>query len=208
MSQLPADSNPDRGEGATYGPPSSVRAVPSLKLRSCVTCRQRRVRCDKESPCSNCRRAGIACVVPSSDRPPRWARRLEALAKNTAASHSPAVGDTDLGNAGAVERIRHLENLVKELRGQLEQTHEAAHSSNATLSGVNLSGSFPQHLGAEHDTETPLAAKTNSVQKQFGRLVLQNASHSRYISSGFWSEVSDEVSPPLAVIHPSCGMAQ
>jgi hypothetical protein len=52
----------------------------AAKLRSCVTCRQRKVRCDKRAPCSNCRRADIACVFPSLDRPPRWARRIKEAA--------------------------------------------------------------------------------------------------------------------------------
>ncbi|KAH6976630.1 hypothetical protein EDB80DRAFT_739926 [Ilyonectria destructans] len=59
------------------------------KLRSCVVCRSRKVRCDKLSPYSNCRRANIPCVVPSNDRPPRWARRLERVANNAAVESSP-----------------------------------------------------------------------------------------------------------------------
>lgn len=79
------------------------------KPRSCVVCRRRKVRCDKTSPCSNCRRANIPCLVPSStaDRPPRWARRLE-LADN----------DDD---KPAIERLAALEALVRDLKAQLAQ---------------------------------------------------------------------------------------
>ena len=50
--------------------------------------------------------------------------------------------------------------------------------------------------------ETPPAtdASASGVQKQFGRLVLQGKSHSRYVSSGFWSRVNDEVRPPLVAV--------
>ncbi|KAI0441194.1 fungal-specific transcription factor domain-containing protein [Xylaria telfairii] len=33
-------------------------------LRSCVLCRQRKVKCDRRQPCSNCLRAGANCVHP------------------------------------------------------------------------------------------------------------------------------------------------
>ena len=139
-------------------------------LRSCVICRSRKVRCDKLSPCSNCRRANIACVYPSSDRPPRWSRRFER----------PVAGEV-------MERLHHLEGLVKELTGQLERAHAAAKSSNASSS--NSPGS------STHDIFEANISSTNAghMQQKFGRLVPQDASRTRYVDSGFWSWVSDEV---------------
>jgi hypothetical protein len=178
--------------------PSSAPA-PAPKLRSCVVCRNRKVRCDKQSPCSNCRRANMACVFPSTDRPPRWARRLERLTNNAAASNAPAPQDADPGVGKVMDRLRNLENLVKELSGQLEQAHAAASSAGGGSSGVNCPGNSTQDRDAEHQRDTSPATNTNSVQKQFGRLVLQDASRSRYVSSGFWSRVNDEVSRPVVV---------
>ena len=178
--------------------PSSAPA-PAPKLRSCVVCRNRKVRCDKQSPCSNCRRANMACVFPSTDRPPRWARRLERLTNNAAASNAPAPQDADPGVGKVMDRLRNLENLVKELSDQLEQAHAAASSAGGGSSGVNCPGSSTQDRDAEHQRDTSPATNTSSVQKQFGRLVLQDASRSRYVSSGFWSRVNDEVSRPVVV---------
>ncbi|KAJ5999024.1 hypothetical protein N7451_006834 [Penicillium sp. IBT 35674x] len=140
--------------------------------RSCVICRSRKVRCDKLSPCSNCRRGNIACVYPSGDRPPRWARRLER----------PVTGEV-------MERLHHLEGLVKELTGQLEQAHAAAKSSAASS---NSPGS------STHDNEVGLQGITSlagqgSVSNRFGRLALNDANRSRYVGSGFWSWVNDEI---------------
>ena len=168
----------------------SLTPAPAPKLRSCVVCRSRKVRCDKQSPCSNCRRANIACVFPLTDRPPRWARRLT---NNAAASNAPAPQNADPGVGKVMDRLRNLENLVKELSGQLEQAHAAASSAVSGSSGVNSPASSTQDRDAEHQRDTSSATSTSSVQKQFGRLVLQNASHSRYVSSGFWSWVNDEV---------------
>lgn len=45
---------------------------------SCALCQQRKVRCDKNKPCSNCVRAGVDCrVIPP--QPPR--RRKKRIAE-------------------------------------------------------------------------------------------------------------------------------
>ena len=178
--------------------PSSAPAL-APKLRSCLLCRTRKVRCDRQSPCSKCRRANIACVFPSTDRPPRWARRLERLTNNAAASNAPAPQDADPGVARVMDRLRNLEYLVKELSGQLEQAHAAASSGGGGSSGANSPRSSTQDRDAEHQRDTPSATNTSSVRKQFGRLVHQDASRSRYVSSGFWSRVNDEVCRPVVV---------
>lgn len=170
--------------------------APAPKLRSCVTCRHRKVRCDKQSPCSNCRRANIACVSSSTDRPPRWARRLERLNNNNNAVTSNATAPPEAGPdvVQVMDRLRNLENLVKELSGQLEQAHAAAASSAGDGSSeLNSPGSSTQDRDADNQRGTSPATTSSSVQKQFGRLVVQDANRSRYISSGFWSRVNDEV---------------
>lgn len=169
------------------------------KLRSCVVCRTRKVRCDKQSPCSKCRRANIACVFPPTDRPPKWARRLERLTNNAAASNAPALEDADSGIGKVMDRLRNLEYLVKELSGQLEQAHVTAGSAGGGSSRVNSPGSTTGDGDAEHQKDTSPATNTSSVKKQFGRLVPQDTSRSRYVSSGFWSWVNDEVNRRIAV---------
>lgn len=174
-----SDEPPVTTETSTTSP--STKPISAPKLRSCVVCRARKVRCDKLSPCSNCRRANIPCVVPSSDRPPRWARRLERLADNAA---SNARAQVDPAASQLLERLRTLEDLVKELRSQLEQANAAVARSAASSSGVNSPESSTHGRDDTVDGE---------VQEPFGRLVLQDRTRSRYVSSGFWSRVEDEV---------------
>ncbi|KAK7749967.1 hypothetical protein SLS62_008076 [Diatrype stigma] len=206
--------------------------------RSCVTCRARKVRCDKASPCANCRRAGVDCVIPPPDnRPPRWARRLERVAHSARAAETAGNMETappntttttttnaDLaaggGVAQAMERLRSLESLVKELSGQLEQARAiAAATATATAAAVAAAtsvsggaGSPPSEMnvtgsatrsgdcgdddddgdGPYHVDASP-AANMSNVQRQFGRLVLGDASRTHYVSGGFWSRVNDEL---------------
>ncbi|KAI0415215.1 hypothetical protein F5X98DRAFT_229008 [Xylaria grammica] len=163
---------------------ASVATAAPQKLRSCVVCRSRKVRCDKESPCSNCRRAGIPCVIPSADRPPRWARRLERFAHNAAAGERSAPAG-DPPTTQVMERLRNLESLVKDLSSQLEQAHALSNSTG------NSPASSANDRDGENQTGTPLTA--GSLQSQFGRLVLSGAGPGRYVSSGFWSRVKDEL---------------
>ncbi|KAJ5297503.1 hypothetical protein N7508_007752 [Penicillium antarcticum] len=173
---------------------TSGRNAAAPKPRSCVVCRSRKVRCDKRAPCSNCRRANIACVFPSSDRPPRWARRLDhfngALSNPQASHEAGAIADE------VMERLRTLESLVKDLTGQLEQAKSATGGS----SGV---GSPESSTHARESAQPPhiSPAGAQDVQKTFGRLVLRNATQSRYISSGFWSRVNDEINGLKMDIH-------
>jgi hypothetical protein len=94
-----------------------------------------------------------------------------------------------------MERLRTLERLVKELSSQLEQARAAANSAAGGSSGANST----QDQDTDHQRSESPAASAANVQKQFGMLVLQDASRSRYVNSGFWSRVNDEVSQPSKV---------
>ncbi|MCJ1438641.1 hypothetical protein MMC27_008031 [Xylographa pallens] len=174
---------------------ASEKSATSLpKLRSCVVCRSRKVRCDKLSPCSNCRRGNIACVFPSADRPPRWPHRLERVSSTTVALNSTEAlqeGAPDVGKL--TERLRTLENLVNELSGQLKQANAAAPSTAGGLSGINSPKSSPHDRDADHQMNISSAENITEVQKQLGRMVPHDADRNRYVSSGFWAKVNDEI---------------
>lgn len=166
------------GEAEAEGAASSS-SLRASKPRSCVTCRTRKVRCDKKSPCSNCRRANISCVLPTIDQQPRWARRLQQ------------------GPSGDVmNRLRSLEALVKHLSSQLDEAHAAA-SATASAGGspdVNSSGSG--HNADTNNRIGSLSANPGRMDTRFGRLVVDDPNRSHYVGSGFWSRVNDEVCKP------------
>ncbi|KAJ3463647.1 hypothetical protein MRS44_008433 [Fusarium solani] len=56
----PAESN--------LPPVASTSGQPFLSVRSCVTCRRRKVKCDKAIPCANCARHGTKCMFPPPGR--------------------------------------------------------------------------------------------------------------------------------------------
>ncbi|TQV91571.1 Fungal specific transcription factor [Cordyceps javanica] len=154
----------------------------STKPRSCVTCRSRKVRCDKKTPCSNCRRAQIPCVLPSDDRPPRWARRLDRLAQASTAATAPAAAES----SQVMSRLQNLENLVKNLSAELHQARlpgdARAHASSPSSSAQVWQAASPTSTGSNSQS-----------QRQPGRLIPGNSGQSQYIASGFWSQISDEL---------------
>lgn len=85
-----------------------------------------------------------------------------------------------------MDRLHNLESLVKELSSQLKESQAASSSGEASSSGI---GSPDGQI-----TEVVEQQESTGVDKQFGRLVVQDANHSRYVSSGFWSRINDEAS--------------
>ena len=194
MSQTTSSAPEKSATSAVSGGTSST---PSRKARSCFVCRQRKVRCDKQSPCGNCRRANIPCVLPSADRPPRWARRRELLANNAAnaaASALLAPQAAEPNDTSLMERVRYLESLVAELSSQLQQARPTAGSSSYGSSAGPSPGSSMQHHDEQREPGKPSTIEADSLHKQFGRMVVQDSGRTRYVSSGFWSRIDDEVS--------------
>lgn len=75
-------------------PPPDLSAMKLTRGTSCVLCQQRKVRCDKQKPCSNCVKAGAECRVVPPLPPRRRKRRLQ---------------ERDL-----LERLRKYEDLLRQ----------------------------------------------------------------------------------------------
>ncbi|POR33178.1 Putative transcriptional regulatory protein [Tolypocladium paradoxum] len=186
---------------------SGGSGAPVLNPRSCVTCRRRKVRCDKQMPCSNCRRALIPCVFPAPGRAPRQQRPKDPNAPPKNSSQR----EVEL-----IKRLRKLEGIVEELSGQIEVESGGRLASSAGSPDpppVNLVGSdgvpqrtlsdsldmFPAGSPGAKDNDlagysTNEAIKRREMQKNFGRMVLDDTrGTSRYVSSGFWSKLNDEL---------------
>jgi hypothetical protein len=140
--------------------------------------------------------------VPSTEKLPRWARRLERATTRA----DPNDGDNPA--AGQVfNRLRSLEGLVKELSGQLERVQAGGASSVPGVSGSDVSrvpgpsrpSALSGHVSSaslvdkDASSKPAASASLSSAQKQFGRLVIGEAGQSRYVDSGFWSRINDEV---------------
>ncbi|KAJ5278918.1 hypothetical protein N7478_004290 [Penicillium angulare] len=175
--------------------------------RSCVTCRRRKVRCNKRSPCSNCVKAGTDCIFPPPGRAPRKSKRPP--------------------DAELLSRLRRLEGVIEHLSGKNGET-----GSNSSLSPTQiLNSTFPSapqtnttntttspppqfsHLPTTTNTNTDPASSADAkaqngvcpfedsdpkklaprkFENEFGRLVIDEG-RSRYVSNRLWASLGDEV---------------
>lgn len=101
-----------------------------------------------------------------------------------------------------LDRLRTLEGLVHELGNQLQQTQQTQQTQMTAERPAPRAGSAgptsetsPRERPHLSDSASP-SSSAGSVSRDFGRLVLQDPHRSRYISSGFWSRVTDEVGLP------------
>ena len=174
---------------STAGSPAGN--YPNLNPRSCVTCRRRKVKCDKKQPCANCVKAHIECIFPSPGRAPRKPRKPQ---------------DSEL-----IERLKRLEGVVQTLGTQV--------GDGDTQSPPKTSGG--DEVKKEEDTEEERILKAcrelrelkrqhrekqagkqpaDGLEARFGRLVVDEG-RSRYINPSYWANLSNEV--PIVVLSRS-----
>lgn len=186
-------------------PPAGPQEGHDLKIWSCVTCRRRKVKCDRRDPCANCIRNNIECHFPVTGRLPRRSRDPNA-------GKSPAQKQTEL-----IGRLRRLENLVTELAGQVEdkpndqmvlsQFMESSRFAPGKSTGAPRpddwsTGSTENRSSTSGRRELNLSTTTvstadstdgNEVYEDFGRLVIDRGG-SLEVDKGFWSIFCSEVS--------------
>lgn len=192
--------SPSTGSGLQASTPtvgaSSQTNGPVLNARSCVTCRRRKVKCNKQYPCSNCLKvfvltpkfiwcwltsslAHIDCIFPAPGRAPRRPRK-------------PPDGELLL-------RLRRLEGVIQSLGVQVDDEPHLSGSNpgdylstdgaadDAAPSRLERRLSFPNEQGYDSGRDA-----INSLGTELGRLVI-NEGRSRYVNSRFWAALSTEV---------------
>ncbi|CAG8037413.1 unnamed protein product [Penicillium salamii] len=173
--------------------PTRTTVEPTSSSRSCVTCRRRKVRCNKRSPCSNCTKAGINCVFPPPGRAPRKSKRPP--------------------DAELLSRLRRLEGVIDHLKsGQAEGSPPAPGSSSTGPSTIrsdtSRSEAEPQQPQQQQQTQPqpqqdhgcPFEKFENAdpsnapkiLENEFGRLVIDEG-RSRYVSNRLWASLGDEI---------------
>lgn len=167
--------NTDHHENTDPTPASAAQA-PRLNPRSCVTCRRRKVRCNKHDPCANCVKAGIECVFPGPGRAPRKSRKQP--------------------DAELLTRLRRLEGVVHNLGAHVDE--------NGLVLSPPLAGSADIRARLASTGESPGSdrdeSKRHSIDGRLGRLVIDE-DRSRYVSNTFWTAMSDEVCSTFGPFH-------
>ncbi|KAF2852134.1 hypothetical protein T440DRAFT_52397 [Plenodomus tracheiphilus IPT5] len=121
------------------GTTPSVAPQKPQRVLACLLCQQRKVKCDRKSPCANCSRAGAQCV--SASLVPRQRRRR--------------FPERDL-----LDRLRLYEDLLRGNNIVFEPLHS---SSDQTCSNVSLEASQePRAAQSEGEARLPRESTTDS----------------------------------------------
>lgn len=164
------------------GPPNKAKSL------SCGTCRERKVRCDKNQPCSTCQRAKVPCVFPSAKRLPRKRQ-----------------GERKKTNEKLLQRLNRLEALV-EKAGLDEKDGQAIEKKTKQSSVCTPTHSSPEKLSngdaLRKKRERSETSQSSGSQPGGGKTALEGEM-SRYLGSNFWANLSDEVRFMVAA---ACGV--
>lgn len=145
------------------------RKLPTRKVLSCTSCRQRKIKCDKANPCDPCLESGLECIYP--------ARRARAPR-----GHRDALKARD---EELLSRIRHLESmLANKAETRFGTPTEGPLKAPAT--------SVPDLLPLRSDGPVSDVGRGVTVDDHYAAFVKQQGSSSRHLNSGFWSSLSNE----------------
>ena len=176
---------------------SSHTGANGLNARSCVTCRRRKVKCDKQVPCTNCKKAQSQCVFPAPGRAPRRPRQGKVVTER---------------EAELLKRLRRLEGVVEELSGQVEieavkhsPGSDHSHKDGDSTGGSNKSNTV-RVVGMDEGTGTrktwvarvfnmgdgppKTAFGADQMNNAMGRLVLDEGKSS-YVANPFWASLTE-----------------
>ncbi|KAL8874302.1 MAG: hypothetical protein Q9174_000342 [Haloplaca sp. 1 TL-2023] len=148
------------------GPPNKSKSL------SCGTCRERKVRCDKNQPCSTCQRAKVSCIFPSAKRLPRKRQ-----------------GERKKTNEKLLQRLNRLEALVEKAGlDEMEDRPVKKEKRSPTLSNHSSPGKCGN---SDRKRERSTPSQSSESQPQ-GKSALQGEM-SRYLGSNFWASLTEEV---------------
>jgi hypothetical protein len=169
MSTQNSPNDTQRPSGSSSTGPAPVGG-PTPNPRSCVTCRRRKVKCNKKNPCGNCVRAKIDCIFPGPGRAPRKSRK-------------PA-------DAELLERLRRLEGVVTTLNAQVEGHEQEAADREKERKSSTSEEACP--FAAQNGAKVAADNSVEGLENRFGRLVVEKG-RSRYINNSFWASLNNEV---------------
>jgi len=163
----------------------------TLRERSCVLCKQRKVKCDRKDPCFNCSKAHVECTF-RAPAPPRRRKKKDAEVNLVARlkqyeellkDHGANVDVPDRGGADDCSRSDHLGvvNSVGNTTG-----------TPTTAQVYDRKADQPRYLGAD-DGKMIVG---NGRSRYLERLVIMPSSFRLRLTgdSNLWNTLSDEVS--------------
>ncbi|EMD86139.1 hypothetical protein COCC4DRAFT_162180 [Bipolaris maydis ATCC 48331] len=184
-----SSDSPTPEPGAVAPPPPPPLPAPAAKpqrVLSCILCAQRKVKCDRRSPCSNCIKAGVQCV--SAATIPRQRRRR-------------------FPERELLERLRHYERLLTEHNIPFEPLHAShanRYSSPHAIGSNHVAGTQAKDTTQNSSAELPRPSlATESTQaKSFWSAMVPKLQYPNDGESQESDDDSDETDPADPILEP------
>ena len=167
----PVDTGPNPSEpNAASATPdgSTIESLVSL-TRSCVTCRRRKLKCDRKKPCTRCTKQSSECVYPSSTDKFKRKRKTP--------------------NSELLTRLGKLEDTLKDWGAHIDD-------EGILITDHHDPGKKNQrqqlHRGLDSFPHNSARTMIPSLDKASGVLVVKDG-RARYIENQFWARMAGEI---------------
>ncbi|KAJ4419179.1 hypothetical protein N0V82_005086 [Gnomoniopsis sp. IMI 355080] len=180
---------------------TGVAAAAPPHLRSCVVCRQRKVKCDRQQPCANCTRSRCQCVYPAGrGRAPKRARRA--------------------ADAQLADKLARLETIIQRMAAEngpgLVQESQSRSLEDDGSNQMSLPA--PEHgliAARQNETGGGVATSTSdhsspahsSVEASMSRLVIDDTK-SYYVSNPLWASMAQEMNSQIEELRDFLGQSE
>lgn len=156
---------------------------------SCFNCRRRKARCNRQSPCTFCSKAGVECSYPFTGRMPTR-QHNPATASVTSVQARPPRKRSELQVQELLERLRQLESVVDEMKGQ-DKKDTPHYNRSGHAKDPNSGAEADSTTGGSETTES-CSDLSHQLSKTFGSLHVCEGG-TLYTSNGFWAALHGEV---------------
>lgn len=126
---------------------------------TCEPCRQRKVRCNRGTPCSQCSRLQLSCIYETRKRraPLRPAASSQPVLQDSVPSTLPvspgSPAQASSSNQDVLDRLTSIEALLSDIRGSLpsgEMVRSAVEQSQSTQAPIIVPPTQPSEAPADH----------------------------------------------------------
>ncbi|MCJ1469143.1 hypothetical protein MMC07_007776 [Pseudocyphellaria aurata] len=206
---------------APASPTASLSAKSKKIERSCLLCHQRKIRCNKRSPCSNCTRADVVCCYPGPEKPGRrqpkftiseLAARVTRLERTIAAVSNDASDSTNKSSPDEAGDMSEKQSVADSSHSPEELLVQDG-SSTRYINEALLSRVLEGERGLQSVMGSPRADSERGKMSSpldigglfsgFNRSMQDAQSHhpSRWHATQLWQAFVNNVDPIVKVLH-------
>jgi len=188
MSEVGLSTNPDDGVWARISMMADVTLddqpsgghKKSAKAYSCIRCFERKVKCDRESPCSNCAKSNAECVFRVPPAPRRRKKRThEEILK---------------------ARLEHYEHILRSKGIDVYQDGIRAEDLPPERSSDSTSQPSGHPTSGTASPEPPQPGSTGTLSTPSRRFdtakLIVDKNRSRFVENNLWASLSEEFGQP------------